>query len=173
VNGRRVLSWLRDKGQRVALLILLICTANLYFTIRGYYLILEGNKPNLISVAPKLDSNAQPTSVILSWFNAGKESAIGGKVVLFAVNNGITKRRKIGQVPLTGGLPGNMATAKFAVDMRQSLEFFLVCAVYDDNAAAHQQLYLYRLGTPTDEPSQIPLVEEPQSRLPNFELCNE
>ena len=58
--------------------------------------------------------------------------------------------------------------------MRQSLELFLVCAIYfDDNNTNYQQVYLYRLGPPTDGPNEIPLVEELQLRPRSAEVCNE
>jgi hypothetical protein len=58
--------------------------------------------------------------------------------------------------------------------MHQSFELFLICATYvDDNSAKYQQVYLYRLGPPTDGPNEIPLVEEHQARPPSPEVCTE
>jgi hypothetical protein len=58
--------------------------------------------------------------------------------------------------------------------MRQSLELFLVCVAYvDDNNKSYQQVYLYRLGRPTDGPDEIPLVEELRLGPPRAEICNE
>jgi hypothetical protein len=37
----------------------------------------------------------------------------------------------------------------------------------------YQQVYLYRLGPPTDGPNEIPLVEEHQARAPSPEVCTE
>ena len=129
--------------------------------------------PNLVSIWPRLYSNTQPGSIVLGWFNAGMKPAVGGRALLFTVNKDITKWRKIGEAPIKGGLPGNGATAKFSVDMHQSLELFLVCANYgDDNNAIYRQAYVYRLGTPTDDPSEIPLIEELKARDPSIEVCN-
>jgi hypothetical protein len=174
VNGRRVLKWLGDKGQRVGLLILLISAISLYFSIRNYYLQERTNMPNLISIWPKLYSNTQPASVELGWFNIGSKPAIGGRALLFTVNKSITEWKKIGETPINGGLPRNGAMAKFSIDMHQSLELFLVCAIYfGNNDTNYQQVYLYRLGTPTGGPNEIPLVEELQVRPPSAEVCNE
>ena len=75
---------------------------------------------------------------------------------------------------ISGGLPGNGATAKLSVDMHQSLELFLVCVTYaDDSDKSYQQAYLYRLGRPSDGPNEIPLVEELQSGRPSVEICND
>jgi hypothetical protein len=173
VNGRRVLEWLGGKGQRVGLLILLIVIISLYFNIRSYYLQQRANMPNLISIWPKLYSNTQPESIALGWFNTGKKPAIDGRALLFTVNTTQTKRKKIGETPISGGLPDNGAMAKFSVDMHQSFELFLVCVTYvDDNHTNYKQVYLYRLGTPTDGPNEIPLVEL-QLGPPSAEVCNE
>lgn len=174
VNARRVLRWLGDKGQRVGLLILLISIIALYFNIRGYYAQQSVNMPNLISIGPKIYSNNQTASVALGWFNIGRKAAIGGRALLFAVSKNQTKRHKIGEAAINGGLPGNGAIARFSVDMHQSLELFLVCAIYvDDNNRNYQQVYLYRLGRPTDGPNEIPLVEELQLGPSGAEVCNE
>ena len=173
MNGRRVFKWLGDKGQRVGLLILLVVIISLYLNIRSYYLQQRTNMPNLISIWPKLYSNTEPASIALGWFNTGKKSAIGGRALLFTVNTSQTKRQKIGETPIIGGLPENGAMAKFSVDMHQSFELFLVCVKYvDDNNASYKHVYLYRLGTPTDGPNEIPLVEL-QLHLPSAEVCNE
>ena len=75
---------------------------------------------------------------------------------------------------LAEALPGNGAAARIDIDMHQSLELFLVCAIYvDDNDKSYQQVYLYRLGRPTDGPSEIPLVEELHLGRPSAEICNE
>jgi len=53
-----------------------------------------------------------------------------------------------------GRFPQNYVMAKISIDMHQSLELFLVCVAYaDDNNANYQQVYLYRLGTPTESPN--------------------
>jgi hypothetical protein len=173
VNGRRVLKWLGDKGQRVGLLILLVVIISLFLNIRSHYLQQRTNVPYLISIWPKLYSNTQPASIALGWFNTGKKPAIGGRALLFTVNTTQTKRKKIGETPISGGLPENGAMAKFTVDMHQSFELFLACVIYvDDNNTSYKQVYLYRLGTPTDGPNEIPLVEL-QLHLPSAEVCNE
>jgi hypothetical protein len=174
VNGRRVLKWLGDKGQRVGLLILLISILSLYLSIHSYYLQVRTNIPNLVSAWPRLYSNTQPASIALGWFNTGMKPAIGGRALLFTVDKDITKWKKIGESSVKEGLPQNGAMAKLSIDMHQSLELFLVCVVYaDDNNANYQQVYLYRLGTPTDEPNEIPLVEELRIHPPGTKICNE
>jgi hypothetical protein len=173
VAGRRVLKWLGDKGQRVGLLILLVSIVSLYLSVRSYYLQQQTNMPKLVSIWPKLYSNTQPASVVLGWFNTGMKPTIGGRALLFTVNKDITKWKRIGEAPIKGGLPGNGATAKFSMDMHESLELFLVCANYaDDNNAIYRQAYVYRLGAPTDDPNEIPLIEELQARDPSAEICN-
>jgi len=173
VNGRRVLEWLGDKGQRVGLLILLVVIISLCLNIRSCYLQQRTNMPNLISIWSKLYSNTQPESIALGWFNTGKKPAIDGRALLFTVNTTQTKRKKFGETPISGGLPENGAMAKFNVDMHQSFELFLVCVIYgDDNNTSYKQAYLYRLGTPTDGPNEIPLVEL-QLGPPSAEVCNE
>ena len=173
MNGRRVLKWLGDKGQRVGLLILLVVIISLFLNIRSHYLQQRTNVPYLISIWPKLYSNTEPASIALGWFNNGKKPAIDGRALLFTVNTTQTKRKKIGETPIIGGLPENGAMAKFTVDMHQSFELFLACVIYvDDNNASYNQVYLYRLGTPTDGPNEIPLVEL-QLRPPSAEVCNE
>jgi len=130
--------------------------------------------PNLISLAPKLYLNNQTASVVLAWFNIGRRPVIGGRALLFAVSKDETKQYKIGEGTISGGLPGNGATAKMSVDMHQSLELFLVCATYvDNNNISYQQAYLYRLGRPSDGPNEIPLVEEVQSDPPSAQVCND
>ena len=174
MNAPRILRWLGDKGQRVGLLILLVSLIALYFNIRGYYAERRANMPNLISFQPKIYSNNQTASIALAWFNIGRRAAISGRALLFAVSKDHTKRRKIGEATISGGLPGNGATAKMSVDMHQSLELFLVCAIYvDDNDKSYEQAYLYRLGRPTDGPNEIPLVEESQAGAPSAEVCND
>ena len=173
MNAARVLKWLGDKGQRVGILILLVSLIALYFNVRTYYMQQGANVPNLISLAPKLYLNNQTASVVLAWFNIGRRPVIGGTALLFAVNKDQNKRHKIGEAPISGGLPGNGATAKMSVDMHQSLELFLVCATYvDDNNKSYQQAYIYRLGRPFDGPNEIPLVEEVQSDPPSAHVCN-
>ena len=79
----------------------------------------------------------------------------------------------IGQERDEGGLPGNGATAKFSINMHRSLELFLVCTNYaDDNNAIYRQAYVYRLGAPTGDPNEIPLIEELQPRGLSAEVCN-
>jgi hypothetical protein len=169
-----VLRWLGDKGQRVGILILLVSFIALYFNIRSYYMQQSANMPNLISLQPKIYSNNQTASVMLAWFNIGRRAAIRGRALLFAVSKDQTKRHKIGEATISGGLPGNGAMVRMSVDMHQSLELFLVCATYaDDNDKSYQQAYLYRLGRPTDGPNEIPLVEELQSGRPSAEVCND
>ena len=161
MNAARVLKWLGDKGQRVGILILLVSLIALYFNVRTYYMQQSVNVPNLISLTPKLYLNNQTASVVLAWFNIGRRPVIGGRALLFAVSKDQTKQYKIGEGTISGGLPGNGATAKMSVDMHQSLELFLVCATYvDNNNISYQQAYLYRLGRPSDGPNEIPLVEE-------------
>ena len=173
MNAPRILRWLGDKGQRIGLLILLVSLIALYFNIRGYYAERRANMPNLISFQPKIYSNNQTASVVLAWFNIGRRPVIGGTALLFAVSKDQTKRHKIGEATISGGLPGNGATAKMSVDMHKSLELFLVCATYvDDNDKSYQQAYLYRLGRPSDGPNEIPLVEEVQSDPPSAQVCN-
>ena len=173
MNAARVLKWLGDKGQRVGILILLVSLIALYFNVRTYYMQLSVNVPNLISLAPKIYSNNQTASVVLAWFNIGRRPVIGGRALLFAVSKDQIKRHKIGEAMISGGLPGNGATAKMSVDMHQSLELFLVCVTYaDDSDKSYQQAYLYRLGRPSDEPNEIPLVEEVQSDPPSAQVCN-
>jgi hypothetical protein len=134
----------------------------------------SSSMPNLISFGPKIYSDHQTASVALSWFNIGKGAVIRGRALLFAVSKDQTKRHKIGEATISGGLPGNGAMAKMSVDMHQSLELFLVCASYvDDNDKNYQQAYLYRLGRPTDGPNEIPLVEELQSGRASVEICND
>ena len=174
VNGPGVLRWLGDKGQRVGILILLVSLLALYFNVRSYYMQQSSSMPNLISFGSKIYSDHQTASVALSWFNIGKGAVIRGRAFLFAVSKDQTKRHKIGEATISGGLPGNGAMAKMSVDMHQSLELFLVCASYvDDNDKNYQQGYLYHLGTPTDGPNEIPLVEELQSGRPSVEICND
>jgi len=174
VNARWILKWLGDKGQRVGLLILLVGIIALYFSIRGYYAQQSVNLPNLVSIGPKIYSNNQTASIGLEWFNTGRKATIGGRALLFAVNKDQTRRHKIGETLISGGLPGNAITARISVDMRQSLELFLVCVAYlDDNNKSYQQVYLYRLGRPTDGPDEIPLVEELRLGPPRAEICNE
>ena len=174
MNARWILKWLGDKGQRVGLLILLVGIIALYFSIRGYYAQQSVNLPNLVSIGPKIYSNNQTASIGLEWFNTGRKAAIGGRALLFAVNKDQTRRHKIGETLISGGLPGNAITARISVDMRQSLELFLVCVAYlDDNNKSYQQVYLYRLGRPTDGPNEIPLVEELRLDPPRPEACNE
>ena len=174
MNGHRVLKWLGDKGQRVGLLILIISIISLYFSIQSYYIQERTKMPNLISIWPRLYSNTQPASVALGWFNTGRKPAMGGRALLFTVDKNITKWKKIGEAPINGGLVGNGAVARFSMDMHQSLELLLVCAIYaDDDNTNYQQVYLYRLGTPTDGPNEIPLVEELQVSPPSAEVCNE
>jgi len=174
VNARWILGWLGDKGQRVGLLILLISIIALYFNIRGYYAQQGTNMPNLVSIGPKIYSNNQTASIGLQWVNIGGRAAIGGRALLFAASKDQTKRHKIGETSISGGLPGNGATAKIKVDMHQSLELFLVCAIYvDDNNKSYEQAYLYHLGRPTDGPDEIPLVEELHLGPPSAEVCNE
>ena len=169
----RVLKWLGDKGQRVGILILLVSLIALYFNVRTYYMQQGANMPNLVSLEPKIYSNNQTASVVLAWFNIGRRPVIGGTALLFAVNKDQNKRHKIGEAPISGGLPGNGATAKMSVDMHQSLELFLVCATYvDDNNKSYQQAYIYRLGRPFDGPNEIPLVEEVRSDPPSAQVCN-
>ena len=169
----RVLKWLGDKGQRVGILILLVSLMALYFNVRTYYTQLSVNMPNLISLEPKLYSNNQTASVVLAWFNIGKRPVIAGRALLFAVSKDQAKRHKIGEATISGGLPGNGATAKMSVDMHQPLELFLVCATYvDDHDQSYQQAYLYRLGRPSDGPNEIPLVEEVQSDPRSAQVCN-
>ena len=173
MNAPRILRWLGDKGQRVGLLILLVSLIALYFNIRGYYAEQRANTPNLISFQPKIYSNNQTASVTLAWFNIGRRAAISGRALLFAVSKDHAKRRKIGEATISGGLPGNGATAKMSVDMHQSLELFLVCTTYVDNDdKSYQQAYLYRLARPSNGPNEIPLVEE-QSGAPSAEVCND
>jgi hypothetical protein len=167
------LKWLGDKGQRVGILILLVSLAALYFNVRTYYMQQSVNVPNLISLAQKLYLNNQTATIALAWFNIGRRAVIGGRALLFAVSKDQTKQYKIGEGEISGGLPGNGATAKMSVDMHQSLELFLVCATYvDDNDKSYQQAYLYRLGRPPDGPNEIPLVEEVQSDPPSAQVCN-
>jgi hypothetical protein len=174
VNARRILEWLGDKGQRVGVLILLISIIALYLNIRAYYAQQRANMSNLVSVGPKIYSNNRTASIGLEWFNTGRKAAIGGRALLFAVNQDQTRRHKIGETLISGVLPGNAATARVSVDMRQSLELFLVCVAYvDDNNKSYQQVYLYRLGRPTDGPDEIPLVEELRLGPPRAEICNE
>jgi hypothetical protein len=167
------LKWLGDKGQRVGILILVVSLVALYFNVRTYYLQQSVNVPNLISLAPRIYSDNQTASVVLAWFNIGRRPVISGRASLFTVSKDQTKRHKIGEAMITGGLPRNSVTAKMSVDMHQSLELFLVCATYvDDNNKSYQQAYLYRLGRPSDGPSEIPLVEEIQSDAPSTQVCN-
>jgi len=174
VNARCILEWLGDKGQRVGVLILLVSIIALYFNVRSYYAQQRANMPNLVSIGPKIYSNNQTASIGLEWFNTGRKAAIGGRALLFAVNKDQTRRHKIGEMSISGGLPGSGATARVSVDMHQSLELFLVCATYvDDNNKSYQQAYLYRLGRPTDGPNEIPLVEELRLDPPRPEACNE
>jgi hypothetical protein len=174
VNARRILEWLGEKGQRVGVLILLVSIIALYFNIRSYYAQQRANMPNLVSIGPKIYSNNQVASIGLEWFNTGRKAAIGGRALLFAVNKDQTRRHKIGEMSISGGLPGAGATARVSVDMHQSLELFLVCATYvDDNNKSYQQAYLYRLGRPTDGPNEIPLVEELRLDPPRAEACDE
>ena len=171
--GRRILKWLGDKGQRVGLLILLVSMISLYFSVRSYYLQQQANIPNLVSIWPKLYSNTQPESIVLGWFNTGMKPTIGGRALLFTVNKDVTKWKKIGEAPIKGGRPRNGATAKFSMDMHQSLELFLVCVNYaDDNNTNYREAYVYRLGTPTDDPNEIPLIEELRRRDSSAEVCN-
>ena len=173
MSAPRILKWLGDQGQRVGILILLVSLIALYFNIRTYYMQQSVNVPNLISIAPKIYSNNQTASVVLAWFNIGRRPVIGGRALLFAVSKGQTKQHKIGDGTISGGLPGNGATAKMTVDMHQSLELFLVCTAYvDDNDKSYQQAYLYRLGRPSDGPNEIPLVEEVRSDPPSAQVCN-
>ena len=51
-------------------------------------------------------------------------------------------------------------------------EFETTAQVVDDNDKSYQQAYLYRLGRPSDGPSEIPLVEEMQSDPPSSQVCN-
>ena len=170
-NRRRLLKWLGNRGQRIGILILLVSIISLYFG--GYYLQPKINGPNLISVSAKLYSNTQPASVALGWVNIGRKPVTGGRVLLFTVNKNITKWKKIGEMPIHGGLPGNGEMEIFNIDMHQSLELFLVCMIYvDDNGINYQQVNLYRLGPPTDGPNEIPLIEEVKVRPPSAELCN-
>jgi hypothetical protein len=130
--------------------------------------------PNLISLEPKIYSNNQTASIVFAWFNIGRRPVITGRALLFAVSKDQTTRHKIGEATISGGLPGNSATAKMSVDMHQSLELFLVCATYvDDNNKSYQQADLYRLGRPSDGPSEIPLVEEVQSDSRSAQVCND
>ena len=168
-----VLKWVGDQGQRVGILILLVSLIALYFNVRTYYTQQSVNVPNLISLAPKIYSNNQTASVALAWFNIGRRPVIGGRALLLAVSKDQTKQYKIGEATISGGLPGNGATAKMSVDMHKSLELFLVCATYvDDDNKSYQQAYLYRLGRPPDGPNEIPLVEEVQSDPPSAQVCN-
>lgn len=174
MSAPRVLSWLGDKSQRIGILILLVSLIALYFNVRTYYLQQSVNMPDLISLGPKIYSDNQTASVVLAWFNIGRRPVITGRALLFAVSKDETKRHKIGEATISGGLPGNGATAKISVDMHQSLELFLVCATYvDDNDKSYQQAYLYRLGRPSDGPNEIPLVEELQSDPPSAQVCND
>ena len=128
MNARRILEWLGDKGQRVGVLILLVSIIALYFNIRTYYAQQRANMPDLVSIGPKIYSNNQTASIGLEWFNTGRKAAISGRALLFAVNKDQTRRHKIGEMSISGGLPGAGATARVSVDMHQSLELFLVCA---------------------------------------------
>ena len=112
MSAPRVLKWLGDKGQRVGILILLVSLIALYFNVRTYYTQQSVNVPNLISLAPKIYSNNQTASVVLAWFNIGRRPVIGGRALLFAVSKDQIKRHKIGEAMISGGLPGNGATAK-------------------------------------------------------------
>ena len=173
MSASRVLKWLEDKGQRVGILILLVSLLSLYFNVRTYYMQQSVNVPNLVSLTPKLYLNNQTASVVLAWFNIGRRPVIDGKALLFAVSKDQTKQHKIGEATISGGLPGNGATAKMSADMHQSLELFLVCATYvDDNNKSYRQAYLYHLGRPSDGPNEIPLVEEVQSDPPGTQVCN-
>jgi hypothetical protein len=173
VSAPQILKWVGDKGQRVGILILLVSLAALYFNIRGYYMQQSVNMPDLISLEPKIYSNNQTASVVLAWFNIGRRPVIDGRALVFAVSKDQTKRHKIGEATISGGLPGNGATAKMSLDMHQSLELFLICATYaDDNHNSYRQAYLYRLGRPSDGPNEIPLVEELQSDPPSAQVCN-
>ena len=49
--------------------------------------------------------------------------------------SGAAPGHKIGEATISGGLPGNGATAEMSVDMHQSLELFLACVTY---VAPHQ-----------------------------------
>ena len=174
VSARWILGWLGDKGQRVGLLILLVSIIALYFNIRSYYAQQSANMANLVSIGPKIYSSNQMASIALQWVNIGRKAAIGGRALLFAVNKDQTKRHKIGETSIGGGLPGNGAAARINIDMHQSLELFLICAIYvDDNNKSYQQVYFYRLGRPTDGPNEIPLVEELHLGPPSAEVCNE
>jgi|SRR6516164_477940 len=79
VNGRGVLRWLGDKGQRVGILILLVSLLALYFNVRSYYMQQSSSMPNLISFGSKIYSDHQTASVALSWFNIGKGAVIRGR----------------------------------------------------------------------------------------------
>ena len=93
--------------------------------------------------------------------------------MLFTVDKNITRWKKIRETPIKGSIPGNSGFAELNIDMHQSFELFLVCVTYvDDNHTNYKQVYLYRLGTPTDGPNEIPLVEL-QLGPPSAEVCNE
>ena len=174
VTAPRVLRLLGDRGQWVGILILLVSLTALYFNIRSYYLQQSVNMPNLVSLGPKIYSDNQTASIVFAWFNIGRRPVVAGRALLFAISKDQTKRHKIGEATISGGLPGNGATAKMSVDMHQSLELFLVCATYvDNNDQSYQQAYLYRLGRPSDGPNEIPLVEESQSGTPSAEVCSD
>ena len=119
------------------------------------------------------DRNSQATSIVLGWFNTEMKPAIGGRAFVIHCQQRYHQWKRIGEAPITGGFPGNGATAKFSINMHRSLELFLVCANYaDDNNAIYRQAYVYRLGAPTGDPNEIPLIEELQARGLSAEVCN-
>jgi hypothetical protein len=171
VNGHQLLKWLGNKGKSVWLLLILVGVISVYLC--GYY-VQRTNQPSPILISPKLYSNSVPAFVALGWSNTGRKPVIGGRASLFTVNKNITKWKKIGEAPIKRNLPGNSGFAELNVDMHQSFELFLICVIYvDDDSTKYQQVYLYRLGPPTDGPNEIPLVEEQQARPPSPDVCNE
>ena len=172
VNGYLLLKRLGDQGKRVWLLVILVGVISLYLC--GYYIQQRTHMPSPISISPKLYSNTEPAFVALGWSNIGRKPVIGGRVLLFTVDKNITRWKKIRETPIKGSIPGNNGFAELNIDMHQSFELFLICATYvDDNSAKYEQVYLYRLGPPTDGLNEIPLVEEHQARPPSPEVCTE
>src|SRR5258705_77851 len=112
----------REQRSKIGILILLVSISSLYLS--SYYPKSRTNMPNLISVSAKLYSNTQPASVALGWVNSGKKTIPGSAALLFSVNKNIPKRKKIGEMPIHGGLPGDGGSEIFSIDMGQSLELF-------------------------------------------------